>query len=270
MPAADVPFSRTEHGHYDVRRGAAGYAPIIGAFGALSVTAIVVVFTVPASRSAHSGLYLMLATGLLVVAMLGSLLGAIGLAAIGAEKVPTANLAGSVMYIGVPVGVSVAAILGAFEVLAALFLPASTQLFATIVAAGGAFGVIFVAFAIADSVSLGPADEQEHATWSRTKRWLKDRDEANRWSSIVAAVGVMPILVSTILRFAGVSARPTSVAANMLVGIGIGFTIVGTLASLLRSSHRSDHKQIELRKREAFMTTLAVGFYVALLMVFLP
>jgi hypothetical protein len=168
------------------------------------------------------------------------------------------------------VAISVAAILAAFEVLAALFLPASTQLFATIVAAGGAFGVTFVAFAIADSVSLGPANEQKHAEWSKTKRWLKDRDEANRWSSIVAAVGVAPIVISTILRFLGVSARPTSAAANVLVGVGIGFTIVGTLASLLRSSHRSDHKQIELHKREAFTTTLAVGFYTALLMVFLP
>ena len=268
-PAA-VPFSRTQHGHYDVRLGAASYAPIVGAFGGLSVTAIVVVFTVPASRSTHGGLYLILATGLLVVGMLGSLLGAIGLAAIGAERVPTANLAGSVMYIGVPVAVSLAAMLGAFEVLAALYLPAATQLFALIVAAGGTFGVVFVAFAIADSVSLGPADEQEHATWLAAKRWLKDRDEANRWSTIVAVAGISPILVSTILRFAGVSARPTSLETNVLVVIGIGLTMVGTLASLMRSSHRSDHKQVELRKAEAFATTQAVGIFVALLMIFLP
>jgi hypothetical protein len=265
-----VPFSRIHHGHYDVRAGAAGYAPIVGSFGALSVTAIVVVFTVPTSRPTHGGLYLVLATGLLVVGMIGSFLGAIGLAAIGAEKVPTANLAGSVMYIGVPVAISLAAMLGAFEVLAALFLPAATKLFAMIVAAGGLFGVVFVAFAVADSVSLGPTDEQEHAAWSTTKKWLKDRDEANRWSNIVAGVGVLPVIISAVIRFAGVAAHPTSAETNALIGIGILLTTIGTLASLQRSSHRADHKQMELRKFEAFISTQVIATYVVLLMVFLP
>ena len=34
-------------GRYDIRRGAEGHAPIIGAFGVLAVPAIVVLFTVP-------------------------------------------------------------------------------------------------------------------------------------------------------------------------------------------------------------------------------
>jgi MFS family permease len=263
-------FSRTHHGHYDVRVGAAGYAPIVGTFGALSVTAIVVVFTVPTSRPTHGGVYLVLATGLLIVGMLGSLLAAIGLAAIAAERVPTANLAGSVMYIGVPVAVSLAAILGAFEVLAALYEPASTQLFAMIVAAGGLFGVAFVAFAIADSTSLGPVDDLEHAAWSKTKKWLKSRDEANKWTYIVAATGTLPVLLSAVLRFSGVTARPTRIETNLLVGVGIFLTMIGTLASLIRSSHRSDDKQIELRMPEAFVTTQAIGGYVLLLMIFLP
>jgi len=263
-------FSRKQHGHYDVRMGAAGYAPIVGSFGALSVTAIVVVFTVPTSRPTHGGDYLILAIGLLVVGMLGSLLGAIGLAAIGAERVPTANLAGSTLYVGVPVAVSLTAMLGAFEVLAALYLPASAELFAVIVAVGGLFGVVFVAFAIADSISLGPVDEAQHATWSLTKKWLKNRDEANRWTFIVTAAGVAPIALSLILRYSGVVERVTRSEVYLLVAVGIGLTTLGTLASLMRSSHRSDHKETELRKPEAFIATQAIGVYVLLLMIFLP
>lgn len=265
-----APFSRELHGHYNVRAGATGYAPIVGAFGALSVTAIIVVFTVPTRTPTHGGLYLVLATGLLIVGMLGSLLGAIGLAAIGAETHPTANLAGSVMYIGVPVAVSLAAMLGAFEVLAALYEPESTQLFAAIVAAGGWFGVIFVAFAVVDSVSLGPIDEQEHISWSKTKLWLKTREEANNWGWILAGVSTLPIALAVVLRYTGVTVRPTRALTYMLIGVGIGVTMIGTMASLLRSGHRSDHKQVELRKSEAFATTLAIAAYVSLLMVCLP
>jgi hypothetical protein len=263
-------FSRKRHGHYNVRAGAAGYAPIVGTYGALSVTAIVVVFTVPTSRSTNGGVLLILATGLLVVGMIGSLLGAIGLAAISAEAVPTANLAGAVMYISVPVSVSLAALLGAFEVLAALYEPSSTQLFAMIVAAGGLFGVFFISFAIADSISLGPVDDQEHAAWLETKRWLRSREEANKWTLIVAATGAVPVLVSAGLRFSNATARPTPIETNVVVGIGIALTMIGTLASLVRTAHRSDNKQTELRMPEAFITTQVIGAYVLLLMIFLP
>lgn len=45
-PAQSAELNRSE-GRYDVRRGAAGYSPVIGTFGALAVPAIIVLFTVP-------------------------------------------------------------------------------------------------------------------------------------------------------------------------------------------------------------------------------
>jgi MFS family permease len=234
------------------------------------VTAIVVVFTVPTSRPTYGGLYIVLATGLLVVSMLGSLLGAIGLAAIGAEVHPTANLAGSIMYIGVPVAVSLAAMLGAFHVLAALYVPEATGLFIMIVAAGGLFGVIFVAFTIADSTSLGPVDEEEHIRWSQTKKWLRTRKEANRQANLVGLIAILPIVLATIARFSGIQVHPGRAGTYALVGVGIGLTMVGTLASLMRSAHRPDYRQMELRRPEALLTTEAIALYVSLLIIFLP
>ncbi|MET7966175.1 hypothetical protein [Micromonospora sp. NPDC005305] len=255
-------------GRYDVRAGAAGYAPIVGAFGGLSVTAIVVVFTVPSTTS-HPGTYLVLATGLLIIAMFGSLLGALGMAAIGAEQAPTANLGAAVMYIAVPVAISVASTLGAFEVLAALYQPSSAALFAIIVAAGGLFGVIFTAFALADSTSLGPTDPELHKEWIKTQ-WLKSSRQAYRYTVCIAVAGCAPVLLAVVLRLAGVGFNPTRATANWVIGVGIFLTLAGTLTSLARTAHSDDGNQRGIRPFEAAATTLAIGGYVLLMMLFLP
>jgi hypothetical protein len=263
-------FSRKVHGHYDPRAGAAMYSPIVGTFGALSVSAIVVVFTVPTTRPTHGGVYLALATGLLVVGMFGSLLGAVALGAISAEALPTANLAPAIMYAGVSVAISLAAMLGAFEVLAYLYEPISTQLFAMIVAAGGLFGVIFVAYGVGDSIALGPADDTEHAAWTTNKRWLRSRQEANRWAGVVALVASAPVVVSATLRLMGFTVRPTKLETYVLVGGGIALTMLGTLVSVVRTVHSADGHERELRMPEAFISTLTISGYVVALMIFLP
>src|SRR4051812_28131439 len=102
--------SGPDEGWYDLRKGASAYAPIVGSFGSLAVTAIVVVFTVSAGRIPQT--QVALSTGLLVIGFFGSLLGAFGLAAIGAENDPTANLGAAIMFIAVPVVVSTTATLG--------------------------------------------------------------------------------------------------------------------------------------------------------------
>ncbi|MGI5359757.1 hypothetical protein ACQI4E_31285 [Streptomyces sp. CA-252508] len=121
-------------GHYDVRRGAAAYAPIVGSFGALSVPATIVLFTTAGSGDTT---LVSLAAGLLVVAMIGSLTGSIALAAIGAEVDETANLPAAVMFVAVPVVVSLVSVLSAFATLAAIHLPTQKTLFAVIAGVGG-------------------------------------------------------------------------------------------------------------------------------------
>lgn len=116
---------RAIEGRYDIRQGAAAFAPIVGALGALAVPAIIVLFTSRQESVASRGPFLSLAAGLLIVAMIGSLTGALGLAAIGAEQDLTANLVPATMFLLMPVVISIVAILAAFEVLAALYLPES-------------------------------------------------------------------------------------------------------------------------------------------------
>ena len=116
---------RRVEGWYDIRRGAAGYAPIVGAFGALSVPAIVFLFTILSSEPPRMFTkqvpVIALAGGLLIVVVIGSLAGAIGLAAIGAERDATANLVPATMFLAVAVSISLIAVLAAFEALATLY-----------------------------------------------------------------------------------------------------------------------------------------------------
>lgn len=65
------------HGHYDLRKSAGNYAPIVASFGALAVTAIVVVYSSGTKGTVDQ---LTAATGLLAVAVLASFLGAFGFA----------------------------------------------------------------------------------------------------------------------------------------------------------------------------------------------
>src|SRR5882757_6325916 len=156
----------TAEGRYDIRKGAAAYAPIVGAFGALAIPTVTVLFT--ASKPPHADKLVVLACGLLVIATIGSLAGSIGLAAIGAERDQTANLPAAVMYTAVPVVISLLAVLASFEVLAAVYLPHEKELFAVTTGVGGLLGTFFTSFAVGDSWQSGPSDPVLKATWQAT------------------------------------------------------------------------------------------------------
>ena len=108
-------MSMRPEGYYDLRQGAAGFAPIVGALGALAVPAIVVLFT--AKSSPKDSVFVALSAGLLIVGMISSLTAAFAMAGIAAERALTANLPPAIIFAGVPVVVSMVSILGAFEVL---------------------------------------------------------------------------------------------------------------------------------------------------------
>lgn len=71
-------------GRYDLRQGAGGYAPIVGALGALAVPGIVVLFTVPAHHSHNAAQLITLAAGFLIISVIASLIGSVSLAGIAA------------------------------------------------------------------------------------------------------------------------------------------------------------------------------------------
>jgi hypothetical protein len=96
---------------YDLRRGATAYSPIIGTLGALAVPGIIVQFTPSKSLITAHATLITFAAGLLIVGVIASFISAIALAAIGAEREPTANLAPAVMIVAMPAVMSFVAIL---------------------------------------------------------------------------------------------------------------------------------------------------------------
>lgn len=267
LAAAPSPGPSSVEGRYDIRRGAAGYAPIIGTFGALAVPAIVVLFSavheLPASL-------LTMAAGLLIVAMIGSITGAIGLAAIGAERDLTANLVPAAMYLAVAVSLSLVAMLGAFEVLAVNYFKdssASTTLFAVITGIAGLMAVMFTALSVADSLHTGPSDPVEKAAWQSTQ-WIQTQKQAERRTLTAVGMGFIPALTGIGLRLAQVYVTPNSAEVTWLVGSALGITtlVVGIGAS--RTRHTWPQKG--LRWQEAYATTLVIGLYTLALVIFLP
>lgn len=203
--AGTMPF-RAGEGHYDARRGAAGYATLVATFGALSVPALVVVFTAESSATGHE---LALSTGLLAVGVFGSIVGAFSLAAIGAERDPTANLAPAIMYAAVPVATSVLAVLGAFEVLAAVYAPEAARPFLFIVCIGTVYGVTLTAMVIGDAPGPHPRTKTaaELDKW-RATQWLRDRRGAYRATRAVIITAALPPIAVMVSRFAGFQIAP--------------------------------------------------------------
>jgi hypothetical protein len=256
-------------GRYDIRKAAAAFAPIVGAFGALAVTAIIVLFTVPPRPTAYRAPFIALAAGLLIVAMIGNFAGSLSLASMGAEEDLTANLVPATLFLNMSVILSVVSVLAAFEVLAAIYLPESKTLLALITATAGLVGSLFTSFGASDAWHCGPADAAERSDWLATQ-WIQTRSQAYRWTNWVMVASSVPVVLGVILRLNGVEARPTTTSANWLTGIGFALTMVGVLMGLLRSRQPIDGTQKGLRKYEAFGTTLAISFYVLALMIFLP
>jgi hypothetical protein len=261
--------SRKREGRFDIRQGAAAFAPIVGAFGALAVTAIVVLFTVPPRPTPYRAPFLALAAGLLIVAMIGSFAGSLGLAAIGAEQDSTANLVPATLFLHVSVMLSVVVVLAAFEVLAALYLPESKTLLALITATAGLVGSLTTSFGASDSWHCGPADPVERSEWLKTQ-WIRSHAQAYAWTNRLIIISSIPIVLGIALRLIGVEARPTTATANWVTGVGFIITIVAVLSGFLRARHPVNGPQKGLRREEAFAATLALSLYVLGLMIFLP
>lgn len=256
-------LQRHSTGHYDVRRGAAAYAPVLGAFGALAVPGIVLVFQSPLK----SGDLTTLASGLLAVAVMGSLFAAIGLAAIGAESVETANLPGAIVRIAVPTVVAIVSLFAAFEVLASHYVPATKVVFMTIAATAAASGIIFNSFAVVDAWGVGPSD---HAAWQDwiTTQWLRSPEQALRETTRVMWCATGPF-IALLLRATGLVAIPTEHASvYVILFVAVAAIVAGTMASALRTIHTDPQQGI--RPTETWVSNLALASFASLLIFGLP
>ena len=210
-----------------------------------------------------------MAAGLLIVAMFGSFAGSLGLAAIGAEEDPTANLVPATLFLHVSVMLSMVAVLAAFEVLAALYLPQSKTLLAVITATAGLVATLTTSFGVSDAWHAGPTDDAERRDWLKTQ-WISTHEKAYAWTNWVIVVTSVPIVLGIILRLAGVEKQPTDASANWVTGVGFIITVVAVLSGFLRARHPVDGTQKGLRREEAFAAPLALSFYVLGLMILLP
>ena|ERR1022692_2660829 len=173
------------------------------------------------------------------------------------------------MFLLVPVVMSIVAILAAFEVLAAMYLPGSKTLFALITGAAGLIGTLFVALTVSDSWHAGPSEAAQRAGWLPSQ-WIKSHAEAYRWTQIVMIISIVPAVLGMILRLSGIHATPTTASANWLVGSAFVITMASSVFGILRSRSPVDGTQNGLRHYEAFITTLGINLYLLTLMILLP
>lgn len=264
-----LPAAIKNEGRYDIRRGAAGYSPVIGTFGALAVPAIIALFTFSPSHQPHVRLLFALAAGLLSVAMIASITGAIGLSAIGAERDLTANLVPATMFLAVAASVSLVAVLGAFEVLAKIFLTESKTLFAVITGVAGLCGCFFTALSIADSWHTGPSDPRVKGPWQKTQ-WIKTQLYADRQTSLVAGLSSVPAITGIALRIIGVQVSLGTASTTWLVSATLVLALAAIGTGAMRTRHPVQGPQRGLRRGEAYVTTLAISGYTLAMMIFLP
>ncbi|WOX16019.1 hypothetical protein [Streptomyces sp. N50] len=256
-------------GYYDARRGAAGYAPIVGTFGALAVPAVVVVFVNLTDLQRHSPAAAF-AAGLLVVTVIGSIIGAISMAAIGGESSLTPNLTSAVMFAAVPVVIALVDVVAAFELLASLALPDAQLLLQLITGISGALGVFFTALALGDSWATHPIHSPNYDEWKK-KEWIGSQEDADNAALWVAGLGVLPVLTGTALRvLAGLHVTANVTTANVIILSGLALTVAATVASALRTRHPKMASSRGPRWQEAYVTTLATSTYAAILVIFLP
>jgi hypothetical protein len=265
-----MPPINADSGHHDLRRGATAYSAIIGAFGALAVPAIVFLFAAPKTLALDAHTLETFATALLVTGMSGCLLAAIAFAFLGAERDEVAALAPAIIFVAVPVSVSVVSILASFEVLAAIYQPQSKALMAFVVIAAGFFGVVYASIGVTHSIHLGPSDPAIRQTWL-DEQPIGDRSEARRVAIQLGTMSVIPILFAGILRVANVHSYTTPTEVDLVVSVAFVLILVSTLAAVLRMTPVLEpSRQKGLRLREAYMANGAIALYVFILLIVLP
>lgn len=253
-------------GWYDVRRGASGYAPIIGTFGALSIPTIFLLFNTEVVREASQA-HIIFAVGCLILSFLGTVFGSIGLAAIGAERVPTANLSASLMALSVSITVGFAGLFAGIDTVGVLFVPSAAWLFGLLLAMTGAVGAFLTSAAIADSVATGPKAESNALV---RPRWITTRSAGMFHTMLSAGVACIPIAFAAIARLLGVQVDLSLEGTSVLIAVSAGFVFASLIYSTLRAAHREDGRQSALRPVEAYIMTFLSGTYPAMLLLMVP
>lgn len=261
-PAEDASRGEPEFG-YDVRRGAAAFAPIIGTVGGFVVPAVVLVFEL-ASRHAGAGneveTLLGIATAFLVLGLIACVLGAFAFAALGAERKTTPSLIAASMYAGAGTVIGAVAIMAAFDALAACYLKDTKDLFASITIGSALAGTILVGLVVADAWTA--KNPPQH--------WLRTRPQCRRWSLVACVSTCIPIAVSGGLRLLGVSLSANGDRLHLIVGAGIVLAIAGALGAMFRTTPRDSGAAAPLAIREVVGVMGLLTIYLMGLLLIMP
>lgn len=245
---------------YDIRRGAAAYAPIIGAISGFVVPTVVLIFEIASDPgNAADDVALGRSTALLVLGLIACMLGAFAFAAIGGERRLTANLNAAALCAGAASVIGIVAIIAAFEALSQAFLPATNDLFVWITTGTAIGGTVFVAMTLGDAWVSAP-----------NGHWLSKRSVGYRWTSFVSGLAAAILLGDTVLYFAEVRVSITETEMHWLVGGGIALALLGGLGSLFRAMHGPSDGEWALGKWEAFVVLGALVSYLAALILVMP
>lgn len=255
----EIPFG------YDLRLGAAGYAPIVGAIAGFVVTGLVLLFDLAsrhaASQTPRTEALLGRASALLVLGLIACLLAAFALAAIGAETLLTPNLTAAILYVGMCTAIGIVAIIAAFEVLATIYLPETHDLFAWATGGVAVAGSVLVAFVLGDAWRT-PSLPKDH--------WLFGSDNSARWALWTAGAGVVVLGFAISLYFSDVRLAAGNNGLHLIVGAGIMLALLSGVAGIIRAMHRNDGKGREIRKLEAITVIGVMNLYLAVFLLLMP
>lgn len=240
---------------YDVRAGAAAYAPIIGTIGGFVVTAVVLVFEIVSSHNGDYPHLLGRATSLLVLGLIACLLGAFALGAIGAEQKLTPELPAASLYAGAATAIGVVAIMAAFEVLATIYLPETKSLFALLAMGTSIGAVVLVALVLGDAWVVSP-----------NHHWLGTRKRGYRWGTIASGLATFGIAVGALLYFLHYRVAVGPSATHWFVGVGIVAALVAGLGSMFRTMRPLG----ALAKSEVLLVLGLLTAYLAAVLVSMP
>ncbi|HET7418126.1 MAG TPA: hypothetical protein VFJ61_10930 [Solirubrobacterales bacterium] len=234
-------------------------APIIGGIGGFVVTAIVLVLQKSPSQQGQAA-QVQLAAGLLALSLSGCLVGAFSLASLAGESKQTVNLQAAAMYMAVGPTIAIVAILAAFHVLAKLYIPQASDLFAAMAAMVGIAGVVYNSTGIIDEWDTSPG----------SSRWVRSRHHAEAWVTYLVAAGSVPVVAGGVLLAMGFTLHPSSGAVTWHMLTGMAIAVGGGVMGLFRSLHSVSGNDPGIERWEAIGLQLVMGLYIAALIVILP
>ena len=242
-------------GHYDARKGAAGYSPVVAAFGSLAVPAVILLFTLkrPVGMAPEEwAKAVTLTAGLLVVGILGSVFSSLGLAGIAGEQYETDSIPPAVLWTGLSAAIAIVAIVSAFEILGAIYFTGLDTLFVLGVAATGAGSLSFVSLVLVD------APDVKHAG---SRRRILNREQGVAWAYRASAIGLVPIGVALCLRLNNLMISLNTAVMDVLVISGLLVSFLSPLIGGWRSYSAKHTDPLAVQLYEAFLAAILIGIF---------